>query len=54
MHQDVVVAREAIDDAVCGAFNTWFSLFISLLEEVREAQCLDSAIEDDDRVYHTR
>lgn len=49
----MVVAREAIDDVVCCAFNTWFSLCISLLEEVGEAQCLDSAIEDDDRVYHT-
>jgi hypothetical protein len=50
----VVAARNATDDAVCGAFNTWFSSCLSLLEEVGEAQCLDSAMEDDDRVYHTR
>jgi len=50
----VVTACDATNDAVHGAFNTWFSSCLSLHEEVGDAQCLDSAIKDDDCVYHTR
>jgi len=50
----VVTACDATNDAVHGAFNTWFSSCLSLHEEVGDAQCLDSAIKDDDGVYHTR
>ena len=44
--------HDAIDNAACGVFNTWFSLYHSSLDEVVEAQHLDNTIEKDGRVYH--
>jgi chemotaxis regulatin CheY-phosphate phosphatase CheZ len=44
--------HDATDDAVHGVFNTWFSLYRSSLDEVEEAQRLDNAVKEDDRVYH--
>jgi hypothetical protein len=49
-----VTIRYATDNIVRGAFNTWFSSCRYSLEEVREAQHLDNAIEEDDHVYHAR
>jgi len=50
----VAIVRDATDDAVRGAFNTWFSLCCSSLDEVGKTWHLDSAIEKDDHVYHVR
>jgi hypothetical protein len=46
----VRVRRDATDNVVRGAFNTWFPLSRSSLDEVREAQCLDNTIKEDNRV----
>jgi hypothetical protein len=45
---------DATDNVVRDAFNTWFSSCCSSLDEVREAQCLDNALEEDDHVYHVQ
>jgi hypothetical protein len=45
---------DATDNVVRDAFNTWFSSCCSSLDEVREAQRLDNALEEDDHVYHAR
>jgi hypothetical protein len=50
----VAIVRDATDDAVRGACNTWFLLCHSSLDEVVEAERLDSAIEEDDHVYYVR
>jgi hypothetical protein len=49
-----VTIRYVTDNIVHGAFDTWFSSCCYSLEEVREAQHLDNAIEEDDHVYHAR
>jgi len=45
---------DATDNVVRDAFNNWFSSCCSSLDEVREAQCLDNALEEDDHVYHVQ
>jgi hypothetical protein len=50
----VVTTRDATDNIVHDAFNTWFSSFCSSFNEVGEAQCLDNAMEKDEVVYHSR
>ena len=44
--------RDATDSIMRGAFNTWFSLRRSSIDEVRKAWPLDNIIKEDDRVYH--
>jgi len=46
----VRVRRDATDNVVRGAFNTWFPSSRSSLDEVGEAQRLDNTIKEDNRV----
>jgi hypothetical protein len=50
----VVAVRDTTDDVVHNTFNTWFFLCCSSLDDVREAERLDNAIEENEVVYHTR
>jgi hypothetical protein len=55
IHEGLRVAaaiHDATDDALCGVFNTWFSLYRSSLDKVEEAQRLDNAVKEGDPVYH--